>query len=452
MEMNMTNPLYALAERAAEWQRCELDPEVEWAARRALLDWFATTLPGTVLPPATLLAPATLHGADNGKAICYVDGRKSTPRRAALLNAVASHTVEFDDIFKDGGYHPGSPTIAAALAIAQDIGAPLQALHRAIIGGYEVGCRIALAIQPSHYAFWHTTSTVGTMGAAVSGAMLLGCNAQGIGHAIALASSFSGGHQQNLQGEGMAKAMHPGHAADAGLLAALAAKAGVTGSAGSLDADKGYAAATSESTGNWEAALEGLGVWTPIQRMTVKAHGCCGHIFPALDGLALVQAKEGFCATDVERIEVYGYRATYQMCNRPEALSAQDARFSLHYCLAAQMVLGRVRLAAFSPQNLEHPQIRELMQRVTVSEDQELSAAYPGRRMARLKIVLRDGREFSHFQRTRKGDPENPFSDDELIAKYEELASEILSHNEIRTLRDTILYGSSLPGGVNLIK
>ena len=445
----MKNPLHVLAERAATWQRCLLETDVEWAARRALLDWFATTLPGTVLPPATLLAKATSNETGRGEAVCYVDGRKSTARRAALINAVASHTVEFDDIYKDGGYHPGSPTISAALALAQEIGAPLEDLHRSIIGGYEVGCRIALAIQPSHYRYWHTTSTVGTIGAAVAGAMLLGCDAAQIGHAIALASSFTGGHQQNLQGEGMAKAMHPGHAADAGLLAAQSAKAGVTGSSGSLDAKNGFAAATSESTGNWDAALDGMGDWTPITRMTVKAHGCCGHIFPALDGLSLLQAREGFESEDVERIEVAGYSATYQMCNRPEATSAQDARFSLHYCLAAQMVLGGVRLAAFAPQNLEHPQIRELMRRVSVQEDPELAAAYPLRRMAKLRVVLRDGREFSHFQQSRKGDPENPFSDDELIAKYEELASEVLSPNEIRTLRDTILHGLTIPGTVN---
>ena len=220
------------------------------------------------------------------------------------------------------------------------------------------------------------------------------------------------------QGEAMAKAMHPGHAAEAGLLAAQAAKAGVTGSFGSLDGDQGFAAATSESTGNWAVALEGLGLWTPITRITVKAHGCAGHIFPALDGLALVQAKGGFGADQIERIEVAGYAATYRMCNRPEPTSAQDARFSLQYCLAAQLVLGGVRLAAFTGHNLANPRIRELMRRVTVKEDSELTAAYPRRRMARLHIALRDGRVFSHFQQTRKGDPEDPLSDDELIAKF----------------------------------
>lgn len=446
----MGNPLIELANTAAGWQRIALPQPVAWATRRALLDWFATTLPGSAMAPATLLLPALAADRGTGGAICYVDGARSAPRHAALLNAVASHTVEFDDIFKDGGYHPGSSTVAAALALAQHCGAPLEILHRAIIAGYEVGCRISLAVQPSHYAFWHTTSTIGTIGAAVAGAMVLGCGAQKIAHAIALATSFAGGHQQNLQSDGMVKAMHPGHAADAGLLAAMAAANGVTGSLDSLDGPKGFAASTSASRGDWQAALEGLGEWTPVTRMTVKAHGCCGHIFPALDGLRAMRAHEPFALDDVRSIHIDGYGATYQMCNRPDARSVQDARFSMQYCVAAQLVLGGVRLSAFEPEALADPRIRTLMPKVTVSEDAELAAAYPRRRMARLRVELKDGRSFTHFQATRKGDPEDPLSDAELIAKYDELAGTVLAADVAAALREAVLYGNGLPGAAPL--
>ncbi|MGY6251034.1 MmgE/PrpD family protein [Bosea thiooxidans] len=446
----MTNPLIELAREAARWQRGPLPQPIEWAARRALLDWFATTLPGCVLPPATALLGALADERPAGGAICYVDGRSSSPRHAALLNATASHTVEFDDIFRDGGYHPGSSTVAAALALAQHRGLPAQQLHRAVVAGYEVGCRISLAIQPSHYAFWHTTATVGTIGAAVAGAVLLGCDATGIGHAIALASSFAGGHQQNLQGEGMAKALHPGHAADAGLLAAYAAAGGVTGSVDSLHAAKGFAAATSASPGDWAIALEGLGEWTPLTRMTVKAHGCCGHIFPALDGLRAMREATPFALEQVAAIHVDGYGATRSMCDRPAALSPQDARFSIQYCLAAQMVLGAVRLDAFTSQALADTRIRALMPKITVAEDAELAAAYPRKRQARLTVTLADGRRLEHFQAVRKGDPEAPLSDAELVTKFEELAGSVADPADVKALRAEILESDRLPGPIPL--
>lgn len=437
-----------LAAIAADWRRRPLEADVEWAARRAVLDWFATTLPGCVHPPATLLAGALASQRGTGRAWCYVDGRPGTVRHAALINAVASHTVEFDDIFRDGGYHPGSPTVAAALALAQDRGLPLETFHRALIAGYEVGCRVSLAIQPSHYAYWHTTATVGTIGAAVAGAVLLDCDEAAIGHAIGLASSFAGGHQQNLQGEGMAKAMHPGHAADAGLLAAFAAAAGVTAAAGALDGARGYAAATSASAGDWDAALEGVGQWTPITRTTVKNHGCCGHIFPALDGMRAIMEEEALSPDAIASIMVEGYAATAQMCDRPAPVSSQDARFSLQYCLAAQMLTGAVRLAAFEPNMLVRADIRALMQRIVVTEAPDLSAAYPRRRIARIAVRLRDGREINHTQLVRKGDPEAPLTDEEILRKYQELAGSVLDPEESGRLKGVVMTGGTLPGPI----
>jgi len=442
----MNNPLIELAGIAAEWHERDVSEQVAWATRRALLDWFATTLPGGICPPAAIMSGVFGAGRGAGKAYCYVDGQTGSPRYAALLNGTASHTVEFDDIFKDGGYHPGSSTIAAALALAQDTDAPLERLHRAVIAGYEVGCRISLAIQPSHYTFWHTTSTVGTIGAAVAAAMMLTRDPTRLAHAMALATSFAGGHQQNLQGEGMAKAMHAGHAAEAGLLAGMAAANGVTGSLDSLHSPMGYAAATSESTGDWDAAFDGVGDWTPIERMTIKNHGCCGHIFPALDGLAALCREHTIRPDKIAAIHVDGYGATYKMCNRPEPQRAQDARFSLQYCLAAQLVLGAVRLDAFRSGSLSRPEIRALMPKITVSEDAELAAAYPRKRMARVAVRLKNGRAFSHFQQNRKGDPENPLSDKELIEKYNELMATVVSPEIAERLRKSVLYGSDVPG------
>ncbi len=106
-----------LTERLADYAVAERDRPLATPllhhARRALIDWFAALLPGTLSPPATLLASALademrLPGTQPG-AIVYVNGRRANLRTAALINAAAAHTVEFDDIFRDAVYHPGSP-------------------------------------------------------------------------------------------------------------------------------------------------------------------------------------------------------------------------------------------------------------------------------------------------------------------------------------------------------
>ncbi|WP_270938371.1 MmgE/PrpD family protein [Falsiroseomonas oryzae] len=450
----MDNPLLILADHAAGWRDRPLDPALAHHARRALVDWFAALLPGCRLPPATLLA-AALAGEEAApgaaSATSYVDGLPSPLRRAALLNATASHAVEFDDIHRDSGYHPGSPTIAAALAAAEIRGTGMDGLLRGIIAGYEVGCRIGLAVQPSHYRNWHTTGTIGTMGAAAATAVVLGCDADRTAHAIATAATMAGGLQQAFRGAGMSKPLHPGHAAEAGALAALAASSGVTGALDVLHGPVGFAAATSEDSGKWETALAGLGQDHAIAVITFKNHGCCGHIFAALDGLDALRRAHGFGPEDIEQIHVGGYGPTKTICDRPVAETEQEARFSLQYCAAALLVLGGVRLAAFAPERLRDPAIRALMPRIAVSLDPELADAYPQRRAARVRVTLRDGRALERFQPTRKGDPDLPLSDDDLSAKFLELAGPVTGGAAARDLLDRLWHGAALPGPVRLL-
>ncbi|HTU53429.1 MAG TPA: MmgE/PrpD family protein, partial [Acetobacteraceae bacterium] len=225
----MTELTLRLAEYGAAERSRPLPDNVRHHARRALIDWFATLLPGSRLPPATLLARALADEARPDGAIVYSTFTRASLRSAALINATAAHTVEFDDIFRDAVYHPGCPVIGAALAAAQARGADGEALLRAIVVGYEISTRIGLAVQPSHYRFWHTTGTIGTFGAAAAAASILKLDPTQFAHALANAATFAAGLQQAFRSDAMSKPLHPGHAAEAGALAALAAAEGVTG-------------------------------------------------------------------------------------------------------------------------------------------------------------------------------------------------------------------------------
>src|ERR1700740_328821 len=112
---------------AAGWRAQPIPAEGTHHARRAGIGWHAAPLPGSSVPPATLLQRA-LKAAD--------------PRTVALINGSAAHTVEVDDIFRDGIYHPGAPTIAAAHAL----GFERPNFLRAVIVGYEISTRIGAAM------------------------------------------------------------------------------------------------------------------------------------------------------------------------------------------------------------------------------------------------------------------------------------------------------------------
>ena len=338
-----------------------------------------------------------------------------------------SASLEFDDIFRDAVYHPGCPVIGAALAAAQARGASGEALLRAIVVGYEVSTRIGLAVQPSHYRFWHTTGTVGTFGAAAAAACLVGADAGQIAHALANAGTFAAALKQAFQSDCMSKPLHAGHAADAGAMAALGAARGMTGALDVLEGAQGFGAAMSTGA-DWSKATAGLGEWFNITRMTVKNHGCCGHAFAAIDGALALQAAHGFAAEDVERIDVGGYRATVEVTGRQDVSTPFEGRFSTPFTVASALVHGSVRLDAFTLERLADARVQALTRRVFVTLDPACDAAFPGARSANLAVTLCDGRVLRHQQPTRRGDPDAPLTDDELTRKYTELAGPVIGN------------------------
>jgi 2-methylcitrate dehydratase PrpD len=413
---------------AVGFAREPIPPVVAHHAKRALIDGTAALYPGAVVAPATLLEQAFADNLDDpkfrGRATLAL-GRTATAQVAALINGTAAHTVEVDDIFRDAIYHPGAPTIAAALAAAQDASRNGEAFLKAIIIGYEISCRIGQAMGKAHYQYWHNTGTIGTFGATAAAASLYGLDAPQFAHALATCTTFAAGLQQAFRMDSMSKPLHAGRAAEAGIIAARMAAAGVTGALDVIEGDAGFGRAMSNSP-DWERALATLGRQFHITEMTFKNHACCGHAFAAIDGALIVQSELGITADQIKSVRVATYRAAVDVAGNPNPVTAAEARFSLPYVVATALVHGSVRLAAVTPARLACVTTRALMQRLTLTVDRAIDQGFPGARAARVEIITTDGRRATHLQPTRKGDPDQPLTDDELEAKYTELVTPVL--------------------------
>ncbi len=398
--------------------------EVVHHAKRAVIDWYAAVQPGAVAPPAGLLEAALAEDLDRGDARLVL-GRRSTVRTAALINGTAAHSVEVDDIYKQAIYHPGAPTIAAALAVAQSVGCSGRAFLRAVTIGYEISTRIGAAMGRAHYRFWHNTGTVGTFGAAAAAAALYGLDAGRFAHALSTGATFAAGLQQAFRMESMSKPLHAGRAAEAGVLAAQLARQGVTGSLDVIDGDAGMGRAMSDAP-DWHAAVATLGRDFHITDMTFKNHACCGHTFAPIDGALALQRQMGVSVQDIAHVTVSTYRPALDVAGNPTPDSAAEARFSIPYVVATVLLYGSVRLAAFTPERLSDPAIRALMARIELSVDPELDGSFPAQRAARVGIQTSGGESGLYFQPNRKGDPEEPLTDGELGHKFVELVAPVL--------------------------
>jgi len=399
-----------LVERFADWavsfREKPLDKTVIHHARRAVIDWHAALHPGMVVPPVTLLQKAFA-------------GESPSPRLKALIEGTAAHTVEVDDIFRDGIYHPGAPTIAAARALTEEL--------RPIVVGYEISTRIGAAMGKAHYKHWHNTGTIGCFGAAAAAAEALHLNKGQFAHALATVTTFAAGLQQAFRMDSMSKPLHAGRAAEAGVTAALAAREGVTGS---LDVMAGFAKAMGDNP-DWEKGLATLGKDFHITRMTFKNHACCGHTFAAIDGALELKKRMNLKPEDIEQIEVATYKAGVEVAGYEKPTTPAEGRFSLKYVVATALTHGSVRLAAFEPQRLNDSATARVMQKISLSVDPQLEAEFPHKRQARVAIRAR-GRREEFLQPTRIGDPDAPLSDRMLEEKYYELVTPVLGEAKAR--------------------
>ena len=421
-----------LARFAYETSRTALPHDVLHHAQRAVIDWYASLYPGLAMPAVQLLEATMAEDLDRGDARLAL-GRAATTRAAALINGTAAHAAEVDDSFRDAMYHPGAATVAAALAAAQATQATGAEFLRAVVLGYEISTRIGVVMGRPHYKFWHNTGTMGSFGAAAAAASLLRLDEDAYAHALALAATFTAGLQQAFRTEAMAKPLHAGRAAEAGLLAAQLAARGMRSSLDVLEGDAGLG----HAMGNgpvWSQIGATLGSDWHIMRLTFKNHIGCGHTFAAIDGALALQQQHGFTHADIESVHLGVYRPTLDIAPHVDPQNADQARFSLHYMVASALVHGSVRLSAYEPTRLKDPGTRALMQRITKALDPEVDAGFPGRRAARVVITLRDGRRLLHLQPDRKGDPELPLSDADLEGKLLELAAPVIGEVEARAL------------------
>lgn len=432
-----------LGQFGARFPTQPVSPSVLHHAKRAVVDWYAALIAGYPMHPTPLLEAAMADDLDRGPARLAL-GRPATVKAAALIQGTASHTAEVDDIFKHAIYHPGAPTISAALAVGQQVDASGREFLQAVIVGYEISTRIGQILGRAHYQYWHNTGTVGTFGAAAAAACLLRLDATQFTHALCTSATFAAGLQQAFQMDSMSKPLHSGRAAEAGVAAALMARQGVTGSLDVLEGKMGMGVAMGNAP-DWAPVLADLGEVFNITEMTFKNHACCGHTFAPIDGALELQRTHGFTPAEIAHIEVATYGPALAVAGNPAPRTAAEARFSIPYVVNTALRCGSVRLAAFDAAQLHHPDTRALMEKVSLTVHPDLDRQFPGQRAAQVTIRLHSGQTLRFLQPTRKGDPDMPLTDADLQSKLEELATATLGAERLQAISSRLWQLETAP-------
>lgn len=408
-------------------------------ARLCVLDWLGSAYAGKGARPtvAMLLVAKSLGG--NPEATLLPDGSRSSALMAALVNSAASHVMEMDDLHKASILHPAAPVIPAALAMAEREGASGREFLAAVIVGYEVAIRVGEAMGPSHYRLWHTTGTCGIFGAAAAVAKILGLSQPEVAMALGSAGTQAAGLWEFLADGAMSKQLHPAKAAADGLLAALLAEQGFTAATRIFEGEKGFCRAMAEQV-ELGRLTQGLGTTPPrILSTSFKAHAACYHIHSAIDAALEIRQKFSVSPTDVERVQVALYPAALDLLEKVEARDPYAAKFNVPFCVATALAYGQVGLSAFTTDRLADPKVQGIVRRISLARDEELGKVYPDRWPAVVEIRARGGQTHAARIDYPRGDPRNPMTQEELVAKFHNLATPALTEEQRKRTADACL-------------
>ena len=386
----------ALAERVSSMRLETLPPAALTVAKQCLLDWIGVALAGRNEPLVRILidelAPADVAG---GVSILG-HGRRARIDEAVLINGAMGHALDFDDVIMPMG-HPTVPVAPVVFALAEQRGASGADALTAFIAGVEAECRIARLLGPSHYARgWHTTATTGTFGAAVAAARLLGVSGEPLTHAFGLAGTQAAGLKSCFGT--MSKPLHPGKAAQNGLLAARLAARGFTSDTDILASAQGFAA-TQSTTADPAAGLADHGTPWVVEAL-FKYHAACYLTHDSIEAANQLRLEEKVAPSDIETVTVTVPPGHLGVCNIQAPATGLECKFSLRMTTALALAgEDTFQEALFSDATARRPDLVALRERVVIDPTQT------GRGCV-VSVRTKDGRTLS-----RTGDVSQPLRD-----------------------------------------
>ena len=330
------------------------------------------------------------------------DGARVSVEGAAFANGALMHARSQDDTHAGSTSHPGTPVIAAALAVAEEHGSSGADVLASVILGYEVLGRVGRDFDHliSQRGF-RAAAVFGAFGAAAAAAKLMHLDAAQTGHALALAAHFGGGLAQVWE-EGSAEyPLQLGFAARNGVLAARAAQAGATAARESLEGRNGFFRAYANTTERAEEIVSGLGKTWQLSEVTVKPYPVCAILQGPVGAMVDLARSHGVAPDTITAIDLHlsPYEADYAGVDNPGPFASTTAtKMSAHFSLATAALVQRLALDDLA--RLSDPAIGALASRVRVVRDATIAP-----RLSRLNVRLADGRALAASVTAPVGQP-----------------------------------------------
>lgn len=378
-------------------------------ARLFMLDWMGCYAAGTVTNQGEILSRWNSKWAGTGLL------------QEVFLMAAHSHITETDDLHRASVTHPACVVFPVSWHLTRFLKKSFTECLLASLYGYEVMCRVGEGVGPGHYKIFHNTATTGVFGAAAAASKLLELSEDRFVWAMGNAGTQAAGLWQFNEDAAMSKHLHAGHAAEAGLKAALLAAENFTGAEKIFEGKKGFFEGFCPDP-NPGAVTKPSDGWK-LSETSIKPYPSCRHTHPAIDAALEIRQKNEdskIPTKEIESIDITTYETALRITDNPMPDSTFAAKFSIQYCVSLALEKGFPVLQHFEGNQLDSQRASELISKITVRTGKEFEDAFPRHWGAQIIVKMAKSESVSVIK-SAKGDPENPLNKEELIKKFKGL-------------------------------
>lgn len=427
----------ALARYAVGLKYEDLPPDVVAIAKRRILDSLGTAYGAYDVPAMAILRNVIVGEGGKPEATIIGSGQMTNAANATMINGTMIYYANFSDTYwsNDKGYMHPSTSIAEALAVAERQHATGKDLILATVLGYEMQSRLADTFRWPGFE----QHSAGAVAAAVVTGKLLGLNAEqianaiGIGwsHSLIMRGQYGAGYISNEKDLGEAAA------AANGVTAALLAQKGFTGPVTIIESYR--------NDFEKDASLEPLTAPRTdfaITKAWMKPYSGFHVSESAIAGVIQITKEHHLQPDQIQKVFVRGLpsrRDTGITHNMVIPSNEEEAAMNLSYLLAMGIIDGEVGRAEFAKDQWRDPKVQELMAKMEFQGDAELTKDFPKKWTAIVQITTKDGQVYTQRIDLPKGGPDNPFTDQELEAKFNKMATKLMSQAQANRIIDTCL-------------
>ena len=436
----------------------DLPSDVIDATKLRILDVIGLALAGaeTTFGRSTIAAAVKL--SPPGPSRIFGTGDAIGAPTAAFANASLSQALEFDDTHNESIVHMSSPAVAAALALAETRPVSGRELILSIAIANEIACRVgSVSSGQFHRRGFHPTGLFAPFGIAMGAGKILGLGVEQLAWAAGTAGSCAAGLLECWVDGTQTKFLHSGFAAQSGITAALLAGAGVTGPPRVFEGRFGLFASHLQDPAvpkNLGRIADGLGMHWESRYSSFKPFPTAHVLHPYVSAILRLRNQHGVSADNVARIECPVAEFNVSIVCEPVAEKRAPAtqahcRVCLQYTIAEALYAGSLGKDAYADAMRLNPQVLALAQKVDYSVDPTFPG--PGRFKGAVRVTLTDGRVLTDVEEYNRGSAENPMSDAELRAKFDDNAGGFLSASQRDRLAREVAQAENLPDARTIV-